>query len=196
MNFFAVGGGDEIGASCYLLRIAGRNIVVDSGVRFKEERRTEPADLDKLKGKRIDAIFITHGHIDHIGAIPLLAAQHPEAEIYATVPTIAIGSMLLKDSIKVAGYNKQTPLFGWGELDDFRWRVIEIESPDWFSPWPNWRVSFWPAGHMRGAASILIDSPKGKAMFSGDVSFYDTPVVKGARLPENFQPDLLITDST
>lgn len=198
MRFMAVGGGHEIGASCYVIQSASKRLVVDCGLRFRNRggNRTEPPKLTSLRGKRVDAILFDHAHIDHIGAAPVLAAQHPEAKIYATTPTIRIAELMLKDAIKLAERNAQTPLFSQDELDRFLSRVIPVESAEWFSPWEGWEIRFWPSGHMRGAASIHIKSPEGNILHSGDISFYDTAIVQGARFPENFQPHLLITEAT
>ena len=198
MRFTAIGGGNEIGASCYVLQSAGKRLVVDCGLRFRNRggNRTEPPKLNSLRGKRVDAILDTHPHLDHSGAMPILAAQHPEAKIWATTPTIKIAELMLKDTIKIAERNGQTPHFSWDDLDQFLNRVTPVESPEWFSPWEGWRIRFWPAGHMRGAASIHIESPEGNALHSGDTSFYNTAIVKGARFPEGFRPRLLITEAT
>ena len=75
MRFMAVGGGNEIGASCYVLESAGKRLVVDCGLRFRNRggNRTEPPKLNSLRGKRVDAILDTHAHLDHSGAMPILA---------------------------------------------------------------------------------------------------------------------------
>ena len=73
-----------------------------------------------------------------------------------------------------------------------------IHKPEWFSPWPGWKIRFWPAGHINGAASIHVVSPKGfRIIHSGDISFQDQPTIKGAEVINDiFSPEVLITEGT
>ena len=208
VKFTALGGGDSIGGSCYLLEAAGRKIVLDCGVRFRKngEGKNEIffPDFRRIRHEKIDLILISHAHLDHLGAAPRLAAQHPEAAIFMTAPTLAIGTLLLEDMLKIrkqeekkAARRLSPPVFNRRQLDWFFSRINPIVEPGWFSPLPGWEIGFWPAGHIRGAASVLLKTPEGTAMFTGDISAGEQPTVGGARLPEaDFRPDVLVTEST
>ncbi len=207
VKFTALGGGDSIGGSCYFLEAAGRKVVVDCGVRIEnsssEGKAVFPPALGRIRSEKIDLILITHAHLDHLGAAPRLAAQHPEAAIFMTAPTLAVGTLLLEDALKIRKQEERRavnflppPVFTRRQLDWFFSRINPITAPGWFSPFAGWEIYFWPAGHIRGAASILLKTPEGTAMLTGDVSAAAQPTIAGAVLPPDFRPDVLVTETT
>src|SRR5574340_1742109 len=100
MQIVFVGGASSVGASCIAIEIAEQWIVVDAGVRV--DRKADPLpDLSLLEGKDIKAIFVTHAHADHIGALPLLHQAFPAAPIFAARATALLMEVLLADALKV-----------------------------------------------------------------------------------------------
>jgi len=89
MLFRALDGGSRVGASCYYLETKLRTrtvrLVTDCGIRFGDNRQSiAPDDVHYLDRVHIDIILITHAHMDHSGALALLARLHPEAQIIMT----------------------------------------------------------------------------------------------------------------
>ena len=84
MQFTAFGGAAEVGASCVLLQIADKNILIDAGIRVNRRGKAALPDIDKLQlmVDRLDLVLVSHAHIDHIGALPLIRDLYPQAPIY------------------------------------------------------------------------------------------------------------------
>src|SRR5437870_13018164 len=104
MKFTALGGANEVGASCSLLQVAGRNILVDAGVRVNRRGDDSLPDLERLhqiSGGRIDLILVTHAHTDHIGALPLIHGRYGAAPILTTVPTKQLTRLLVPDARRI-----------------------------------------------------------------------------------------------
>src|SRR5260370_10314727 len=103
MKFTALGGANEVGASCSLLQVAGRNILVDAGVRVNRRGDDSLPDLERLhriSGGRIDLILVTHSHTDHTGALPLVPRRYSAAPILPPLPPEQSTAHLLEASIR------------------------------------------------------------------------------------------------
>lgn len=205
MKFTFLGGVDEVGASSILLEISGRRLLVDCGIRPSPKSRFGLAgdqlpDLSLLdQAGEIDAILVTHAHTDHTGALELVTGRYPGVPVYATPPTIALTRVLHQDSRRIM----KTRLEEEGELPIFD-DVAVGRLMSAFEPVPfNARlplgeglaVTFFPAGHIAGAAMLGLESDEGRVLISGDVSFTPQRTVGGAKLP-SFEPDVLLVEST
>jgi len=201
MNFKALSGGIPISGAHFLIELEDKRIVIDCGA-VQTGGKVLPPPIAK---GRIDALFLTHGHLDHIGMLPIFVNEHPDTPVYGTKVTWRFARMLLWDSFRVAMHKLER-----GEKVETYFSASDIEralnlkkfnlvrEPEWFSPWPGWKIRFWPAGHINGAASIHIVSPKGfRIIHSGDISFQDQPTIKGAEVINDiFSPEVLITEGT
>ena len=205
MLFRALDGGSRVGASCYYLETKLRTrtvrLITDCGIRFGENRQSiAPDDVHYLDRVHINIILITHAHVDHSGALALLARLHPEAKIVMTEATAEMTEVMLLDSLHIAERHGVQPVF---TLEDKvalmrPGRITCLAQGHWYVPFPDepeFKILAHPAGHIRGAVSFIIVTPSGTIMFSGDVSRHDTPTVLGAKLPP-VKIDALVTEMT
>ena len=201
MKVHFLGGADEIGASSCLVEVAGRRLLVDAGVRMGakvSDRLPHLSLIDEVGG--LDAILVTHAHLDHSGALPLVHTSFPEVPVVTTAPTLALLRVLLLDALKVmevkAEQEEEIPLYPRPAVEALLGRTLGV---GFLEPVPlcdgALRATFFPAGHVLGAAAIGLETPEGNLLISGDVSLADQLTVTGMPRPA-FSPDLFVCEST
>ncbi len=205
MNISFLGGADEVGASSILMEIGGRRLLIDAGIRPSPKTHWDLAgdqlpDLSQIeRAGGIDAILVTHAHTDHTGALALVCERYPQAPVYATPMTIELTRVLQQDARRIM----QSRLDQEGELplfDDVAVnRLLAAFAPVAFrqrvSLAPGLAATFFPAGHIAGAAMIGLESDEGRVLITGDISISPQRTVDGAR-PPAFAPDVIIIEST
>lgn len=177
--FFSAGGGNEIGGSRYIYVIDGIKIGFDCGFRplrsqsdvtplllknkslrnLIEEASVRPLkkqlpDLESFSD--VEHLILTHGHLDHIGAVPLLTRKHRYLKVYGTSATKDICELQWFETIKIADRNKEIPIFTKSDAEHALSR-FEIIHPDQ-QVHINDKISFVPvdAGHILGSVSVVI----------------------------------------
>ena len=100
MKFYFAGGAMEVGGSCVYVRIGDRGILFDSGIRQGSGRDPLPdfRNIQLMGG--IDAILVSHAHMDHTGSLPVISKAFPNAPIYMTPMTEMLTRILLADSLR------------------------------------------------------------------------------------------------
>jgi len=200
----------EIGANSYYLEAAGQRLVLDCGMHPKEEGEVALPNLQLLGDRPLDAIIVSHAHLDHIGTLPVLMRRQPDARIFMTEATAEIGSALLHNSVSVMMRQREEigvsiyPLFTHKETDRAtdRWRWCPLGQPftlegERAKPHEadGLTVEFVEAGHVLGAAGVILRAEGRTIFYSGDVNFDDQTITKGAVFPES-GVDVLIMETT
>src|SRR5262249_34627475 len=201
MQVVFVGGASGVGASCLAAEIAGKWILIDAGVRV--DRKSDPLpDLALLEGKEIQAIFVTHAHDDHIGALPLVHQAFPNVPIFASRATGLLMEVMLADALRImnrrAAEEMEIPLYP-GELVSSmlnQVRPLPIGETITLPQLPDISISTSRAGHIAGAISLGFSSTSGTLVVSGDISSTPQRTVQGALPPAVEHCDLLVLEST
>lgn len=199
MKIRFLGGASEVGASCTLVEVAGKRILVDAGVRMGEG---DPLpDLTALQeGGPIDLVLLTHAHTDHIGALPLVHLAYPKVLVLTTAPSLALMRILLQDALKIMemrwGAERELPLYPEHAVEGLL-RRVELVAPCEAVPLLDGQVkaTWTPSGHVLGACSILLETPEGRLFFTGDYSIDRQKTVEGMLLPQG-AVQAVITEAT
>ena len=203
MNYTFLGGAGEVGGSCMLLSVADRYLLFDCGIRVNKTGHDALPDLELLKqtAPTLDAIFISHAHADHIGALPLAHAAYPQATIYATRPTQMLSGIMLNNAVDVMMSEGQDApnvyKFTKEAVETTLARIQTLAMGNWIDLWDGFRVLFIRSGHILGAASIMLQTPEGTFFYSGDVSTFRQKTIDGldniSALPS---PDFMVCEAT
>lgn len=199
----ALGGAAEVGASCILLQIADKNILIDAGIRVNRVGEASLPDLNKLEemADELDLVMASHAHMDHTGALPLILDRYPTVPILCTYPTKTISAILLKDAVKIMKREVEediidAPLYDREMVERLLWVMRGVEQSVWHKPIEGIEVYFHPVGHVLGAAGILLKTSEGNVAYSGDISAANQRTVDGMTPIDFFQTDTLILEST
>lgn len=203
-----LGAAQTVTGSKYLLKFNGRSILVDCGLfqGLKSLRLQNWASLP-YDPKKIDAVLLTHAHIDHSGYIPRLIKDGFRGKIYCTEGSKALAEIMLPDTgflqeeeaeyfnrKKISKHTPALPLFTKVEAEDSLKYFETKPFGENFEPVPGFRCCFLYAGHILGAASLVIRAGNRTVGFSGDIGRPKDPVFyPPAVLPPL---DYLIIEST
>ncbi|MGI6112891.1 MAG: MBL fold metallo-hydrolase [Mahellales bacterium] len=199
MDLTFCGGAGEVGASCYLLTIDGKNLLLDCGIRMGSDKDTLP-DLGVIQERGgVDAILVSHAHLDHTGCLPAISREYPHAVIYMTHATKDLVRVLLYDSLKIMHSNEaEIPVYAQAHVRDMLNRVV-CYSPEFeFTPFKDSRirVTFYSAGHVAGAAAVYIKGNEGSLLYTGDFSSKRQATIEGSSISNRLRPDAMIIETT
>ncbi len=201
MQVAFLGGASGVGASCLAIELAEQWFVVDAGVRVDHKADPLP-DLAQLEGKDIRAIFVTHAHADHIGALPLLHRAFPTTPIFTSRGTALLMEVMLADALKVmakrAAEEMELPLYPEELVSGMLMQVrpMPIEEPFTVPMLPGITIHASRAGHIAGAVSLGFRATGGSIVISGDISSTPQRTVLGAMPPPLKHCDLLVLEAT
>ena len=162
-------------------------MLVDAGIKPDGRGPLAPT-FGKLEG--LDAAVITHAHLDHCGALPLLVRDRPEVPIYCTPPSAKLIVSALNDHAAMGG-----GVAGGAPIHEVRKRLVPIPFGRAITV-GDAQVTLTESGHILGAASVLINSGPATVFHTGDICMEDHFSIPSARLPEVSGIDLLIMEAT
>ena len=203
-----LGGADTVTGSKYLIEHHEKRLLVDCGLfqGYKQLRLRNWQALP-VDAAQIDAVVLTHAHLDHSGYLPLLVKNGFRGQVHATAATCDLVSILLPDSGHIQeedaffanrhAFSKHAPalpLYTKQEaIQSLKHLRAEHMGP-WFEPIRGWKARFQPAGHILGAASLLLDVGGRRILFSGDLGRPDDPLMNPPEPPP--QADTVLIEST
>jgi metallo-beta-lactamase family protein len=207
LEFF--GAAREVTGSCHVLRVAGRTVLLDCGL-FQGKRKDADEKNRRLPvaATEIDAVVLSHAHIDHAGRLPYLAKLGYANTIFATPATRDLCAIMLADSAHIQEKDAEflarrhheavPPLYAL--KDAVRAIELMVSQPyhRTFDVLPGVRTTYTDAGHILGSASVALDLTEGsttkRLVFSGDIGRSGLPIIRDPEPPEG--ADVVIMEST
>ncbi|WP_300662836.1 MBL fold metallo-hydrolase [Fluviicola sp.] len=203
-----LGAASTVTGSKYLIELSGKKILIDCGL-FQGLKALRLLNWESLPFdvSTLDAVILTHGHLDHVGYLPLLVKQGFKGKIHATGPTIEITKLILLDSAKIQeedaenanrfGYSKHhpaKPLYTTKEAESV-FGLFQLETIDnWIRFSDFFSVRFRYNGHIVGATFIELRAADKLLVFSGDIGRQEDPLLFPPQKPE--KADVLVIEST
>jgi metallo-beta-lactamase family protein len=207
------GAAQTVTGSQHLLEINGHRLLLDCGLYQGKRADSYERNLKfSFDPRKVDAVLLSHAHIDHAGNLPNLVQDGYEGPIYATTATVDLATVMLADSGRIQEsdaefVNKKRvardqeaiePLYTEADAQHAAqlFHAMEYDQP--FAPVPGVVVRFIEAGHILGSAAISLEiEEKGRKIrfwFSGDIGRYKLPLLRDPVLPKDV--DYLLMEST
>ncbi len=207
LEFFGAAG--EVTGSCHVLRVAGKTVLLDCGLiqggRKDEARNADPFPFDAAA---VDAVVLSHAHLDHCGRLPVLVKRGFRGPVIAHEASCELVAILLADAARLeerdAEYltrklgKKIKPLFTFEEGEQVLRQLRPARYRQKTEVVPGVSIRFCDAGHILGSCAVEVWVREGdlerKIVFSGDLGQYDTPILRD---PEPIdRADVVLMEST
>jgi metallo-beta-lactamase family protein len=204
------GAAREVTGSCHILSVNGKTILLDCGMfqghrsESREKNLRLPCPVDQ-----IDAVVLSHAHIDHAGRLPILTRAGYRGTIYCTPATRDLSAIMLADSAYIqekdaeflARQRKEhvEPLYNLADATTAVEQMVSIPYHHPFEVVPGVRATYVDAGHILGSASVVLECADGtrtkRLVFSADVGRRGLPIIRDPE-PPGGGADAVIMEST
>ena len=204
-------GADQcVTGSCHCLEVNGKRVLIDCGL---QQGRDEVSNAEfPFAANAIDAVLITHAHIDHSGRVPMLIKQGFQGRIITTRLTADLLDIMLLDSAHIqeadaewknrkaerSGAPRVEPLYTVADAERVRQFMTTCEYGQAVEVLPGVKATFVDAGHLLGSASIIVEAAEGEVtktiVFSGDLGNINQPIIRDPTYLES--ADYVVMEST
>uniref|UniRef100_UPI0035BC3820 MBL fold metallo-hydrolase RNA specificity domain-containing protein n=1 Tax=Paenochrobactrum pullorum TaxID=1324351 RepID=UPI0035BC3820 len=204
----SLGAAGTVTGSKHLLSNGKHNVLIDCGL-FQGLKNLREQNWENLSiaARDIDAVILTHAHLDHSGYLPRLVKQGFRGKIYSTSATRDVAELILKDSghlqekdadflnrHKLTKHTPALPLYDARDAENALGHFSRVEFDQTITILDDLHFRFRYAGHILGAANVQIDWAGKRVVFSGDIGRYNHPLMPDPITPE--EADYVVVEST
>lgn len=178
-----LGGARQVGRSSILLQTPESRILLDCGVDVANDKHPYPhLEAPEFDIKELDAIILSHAHIDHSGLIPLLFKYGYRGPVYCTNPTRDIAALLQLDLVKIERGEGKEPIYTSEDVKEMVKHTISLEYGEVTDITPDVRITLYNAGHMLGSAMVHMHIGNGlhNFLYTGDLKYAKTNLLSPA----------------
>jgi uncharacterized protein len=196
-----LGGGRQVGRSCLLLQTPESRIILDCGIDPSQEDESPDSypflDAPEFNIDEIDAVILSHSHLDHSGLMPYLFKYGYRGPVYCTAPTRDVSALLQLDMIKIQRSEGKEPIFASEDVKNFVLHAVCIPWDSVTDITPDVRLTFYNSGHILGSSIAHLNIGNGfhNVVYTADMKYGRTNVLE----PANTQfprVETLIVEST
>lgn len=170
-----LGGARQVGRSCILLQTPNSKILLDCGIDVASQGQDKfpYLDVSEFDISQLDAVIISHAHLDHVGLLPYLYKMGYKGPVYMTPPTRDIAALLSLDFIGVAYKQAASPLFGSTDIKEMVKHSVCIGYNEVTDVTSDIRLTFYNSGHVLGGAMVHLNVGNGlhNFLYTGDFKY-------------------------
>ena len=192
-----MGAARSVTGSAYHLCIGDSEFLIDCGVFQGEANASELNNQSPVRdSERLTAVVLTHGHLDHVGRLPLVDRDGFRGPVYGHPATLEICALTLRDSLRHQHFAGERP--DERALENLLKRFVPVGYRSRQMVTPKIALTFFDAGHILGSASALFEWDGGSVLFSGDLGRRNTPIIRdpNTSYPPNATAAHVIIEST
>jgi hypothetical protein len=178
-----LGGARQVGRSCLFLQTPESRVLLDCGVDVASDRDAYPyLEAPEFNINELDAVVLTHSHLDHCGFIPYLYKYGYRGPVYCTAPTRDVSALLLIDYVKIMRSNGKEPIFSIDDIKEMVRHTICLDYNEVSDITPDVRITLYNAGHILGSSMIHLHIGNGlhNIVYTGDMKFGKTRLLDTA----------------
>ncbi len=209
MKITSFGAAGEVTGSKHLLEVNGCRILLDCGLFQGRRKETDKKNREfGFQPNELDAVILSHAHIDHSGLLPLLTKQGYAGDIYSTPATRDLCAIMLQDSAHIQMRDAQwlkkknrayvEPLYEPDDVTNAMKQFISVPYGRRFEVVPGIHFTFYDAGHILGSAMVLLEWTENERpirfLFSGDLGRRNLPILRDPQCPD--AADVVLMEST
>ncbi len=178
-----LGGARQVGRSCVFLQTPESRILMDCGINVASDQEPYPyLDAPEFHLNELDAVIVTHSHLDHSGFVPYLFKYGYRGPVYCTAPTRDVMSLLCLDYVKLMKAENRDPLYDTDHIKEMVKHTITLDFDEVTDVTPDVRITLYNSGHILGAAMIHMNIGNGlhNLLYTGDMKYGKTPLLEPA----------------
>ncbi|MBI4448190.1 beta-CASP ribonuclease aCPSF1 [Candidatus Woesearchaeota archaeon] len=179
-----LGGARQVGRSCLFLQTPESRILLDCGVNVAagEDEAYPYFDAPEFKVNEIDAIIISHAHLDHMAMVPMLFKYGYQGPVYCTPPTRDIMALLALDYLSIGQKEAKKVLFSSTDVKEMVKHTICLDYEEVTDVTPDVRITLYNAGHTLGSAMVHLHIGNGlhNLLYSGDMNYENSNLLSAA----------------
>jgi len=178
-----LGGARQVGRSCLFLQTPESRVLLDCGVNIATDKDAYPyLEAPEFNINDLDAVVLTHSHLDHCGFIPYLFKYGYRGPVYCTAPTRDVSALLLIDYVKIMRSNGEEPIFTIDNIKEMVKHTICLDYNEVSDITPDVRITLYNAGHILGSAMVHLHIGNGlhNIVYTGDMKFGKTRLLDTA----------------
>lgn len=178
-----LGGGRQVGRSCILLQTPESRVLLDCGINVASDEKAYPyLEAPEFNIDQLDAVIVSHSHLDHSGFVPYLFKYGYRGPVYCSEPTRDVMALLALDFIKIQRSDGKDPVYDTMDIKEMVKHTITLDYEEVSDITPDVRITLYNAGHILGSSMVHLHIGNGlhNLLYTGDMKYGKTMLLEPA----------------